>query len=118
MAETRSPSPEDMHWGISYLREDLQDVKQDMRDFRKEVAGEFASFRKEVAGEFAAVRGEFAQQFDESRKEISQQFAEHRRETALQLRHNLMVTVGVTGVFSTIIIAFVIAFIEYRLPVG
>ena len=81
MAETRSPSPEDMHWGISYLRKDLQDVTQDMRDFRKEFA---------------------------------QQFAEHRRETALQLRHNLMVTVGVTGVFSTIIIAF----IEYRLPAG
>ena len=103
MADTTSPAPDDMHWGISYLREDLQDVKQDMRDFRKEVAGEFSN-----------VRAEFA----ESRKEIAQQFAEHRRETALQLRHNLMITVGVTGVFSTIIIAFVIAFIEYRLPVG
>jgi hypothetical protein len=89
-----------------------------MRDFRKEVSGEFAAVRGEMAQEFSNVRGEFAQQFDESRKEIAQQFAEHRRETALQLRHNLMVTVGVTGVFSTIIIAFVIAFIEYRLPAG
>ena len=47
MAETQSPSPspEDMHWGISYLREDLQDVKQDLRDLRRE----FADLRKEVA---------------------------------------------------------------------
>ncbi len=26
-----TPSPDDMHWGISYLREDLQDVRQDIR---------------------------------------------------------------------------------------
>ncbi len=29
-----------------------------------------------------------------------------------------MVTVGVTGVFSTIVIAFVTAFIQYKLPGG
>ena len=87
MAEPQStpPSPDDMHWGISYLREDLQDVRQDMRDFRKEVA---------------------------------QQFAENRKEVAQQLRHNLTVMVGVSGVFATVIIAFIVAFIEYRLPGG
>ena len=94
MADTQStsPTPEDMHWGISYLREDLQDVKQDMRDFRKDVAQQFAEQRKE--------------------------FSDIRKEVAQQLRHNLMVMVGVNGVFATIIIAFVIAFIEYRLPGG
>ena len=88
MAATQTPPPEDMHWGISYLREDLQDVKQDMRDFRKE-----------VAAEFVAVRGEVA---------------DLRREVAQQLRHNLMVTTGIVGVSSTIIIAF----IQYKLPGG
>ena len=49
MAETRtSPTPEDMHWGISYLREDLQDMKQDMRDFRKEVAQQFEDVRRDL----------------------------------------------------------------------
>ena len=81
-----------MHWGISYLREDLQDVRRDMRDFRKEVAQEFAN-----------VRAEFAHQF-----------AEHRRESALQLRHNLMITTGIVGIFS----ALIIAFIQYKLPGG
>ena len=77
MAETQSPSPspEDMHWGISYLREDLQDVKQDLRDLRRE-------------------------------------FADLRKEVAQQLRHNLTVTLGIVGVFATIVIAF----IQYKLP--
>ena len=92
MADTQSPPPEDMHWGISYLREDLQDIKQDMRDFRRE-----------VAAEFAAVRGEAA---------------DFRKEVAQQLRHNLTVmvgvTVGITGIFATLIIAF----IQYKLPGG
>lgn len=26
-----NPAPDDMHWGISYLREDIQDLRQDMR---------------------------------------------------------------------------------------
>ena len=92
-----------MHWGISYLREDLQDVKQDLRDFRREVSQEFANIRREVA-----------QQSAEQRKE----FADSRKEVAQQLRHNLMVMVGVNGGFATIIIAFMIAFIEYRMPGG
>ena len=95
-SQSSSPTPEDMHWGISYLREDLQEVKQDMRDFRKEVSQEFANIRREMA----------------------QQFAEQRKEVAQQLRHNLMVMVGINGVFATIIIAFIVAFIEYRLPGG
>ena len=34
MADNDSSShsaPDDMHWGISYLREDLQDLRQEMR---------------------------------------------------------------------------------------
>ena len=77
-----------MHWGISYLREDLQDVKQDMRDFRKEVTQQFADQRKEVAQQFEDVR--------------------------LDIRHNLIVTTGLIGLFATIVVAF----IEYRLPGG
>ena len=112
-----SPPPEDMHWGISYLREDLQDVKQDMRDFRREVAQEFANVRKEFAQQFAEMRKEFGQQIAEQRretaelrKEFAQQFADVRRD----MRHNLYAMIGISGVFATIIIAF----IEYRLPAG
>ena len=30
-ASSSNPAPDDMHWGISYLREDLQDLRQEMR---------------------------------------------------------------------------------------
>ena len=105
--KSTSPTPEDMHWGISYLREDLQDVKHDMRDFRKEVAAEFGNVRKEMAAGLANVRSEMALQFADMRREVGQ-----------QARNNLMIMVGVTGIFASIIIAFIIAFIEYRLPGG
>lgn len=40
MAQTPAssdPPPEDMHWGISYLREDLQDQRQELRELRREM---------------------------------------------------------------------------------
>ena len=98
-AQSTSPSPEDMLWGISYLREDLQDLRQDMREFRKEVTAEFANVRRDMATEFGNVRTEIA---------------DLRKKVAQQLRHNLMIMIGVTGLFATIVIAF----IEYRLPGG
>ena len=80
MAESRptsSPSPDDMHWGISFLREDLQDVKLDVR--------------KEVA---------------DSRAETSQQFTELRAEMRRDNRHTLMAMITVTGALTGIVIAF------------
>ena len=60
---------------------------------------------------------EFARQFAEQhketadlRKEVAQQIGDVRRD----LRHNLYAMIGISGVFATIIIAF----IEYRLPAG
>ena len=118
MAETEAGNQdvaagEDMHWGISYLREDLQEVKEDLRDFRREVAQEFSDVRKvfvEIRRDFAQQMGEQRRETGELRKEVAQQIADVRRD----LRHNLFAMIGVSGVFATIIIAF----IEYRLPAG
>ena len=39
---SRSPAPEELHWGISYLREDIQDLRQDLRqqisDVRQQIS--------------------------------------------------------------------------------
>ena len=29
--------PEDMHWGFSYIREDIQDMRQDLKDMQKQI---------------------------------------------------------------------------------
>ena len=34
-----APSPDDMHWGISYLREDIQDLRQEIRAVHARVDG-------------------------------------------------------------------------------
>ena len=41
MADTPASSnpPDDMHWGISYLREDLQDLRQEMRSINARIDG-------------------------------------------------------------------------------
>jgi hypothetical protein len=40
MAGTSNPPPtppDDMHWGISYLREDIQDLRQDVRGLHNRI---------------------------------------------------------------------------------
>ena len=37
-----NPAPDDMHWGISYLREDIQDLRQDMRALQGRIDSRFA----------------------------------------------------------------------------
>ena len=39
---TPTPPPEDMHWGISYLREDIQDLRQDVRALHARIDSKFA----------------------------------------------------------------------------
>ena len=38
-----SPAPEEMHWGINYLREDIQDMRLDLRDLRSEMQARFVA---------------------------------------------------------------------------
>ena len=49
-----------MHWGISYLREDLQDVRQELRDFRKEVAQQLRHNLTVMVGITFGITGVFA----------------------------------------------------------
>jgi hypothetical protein len=51
MAEPRQPATtstpattptDDMHWGISYLREDLQDLRHELRDLRNQMETRFS----------------------------------------------------------------------------
>ena len=110
MADTppTPPATEELHWGVA-LRFDIQEIRQDIRDNRKEAT----EFRKEVAQQFTEQRREVAERFEQQRREAAKQFAEQRRDTA-QLRlemaqglwHNLMVTIGLHGVVGAVLMAF------------
>jgi hypothetical protein len=45
-------APEDMHWGINYLREDLRDIRLDIREIRVEMQARFL----EMQGQFGAMQ--------------------------------------------------------------
>ena len=47
-------APDDMHWGINYLREDIQDIRAEARESRADTKADHASLRQAMeAGELA-----------------------------------------------------------------
>ena len=47
------PAPDDMHWGISYLREDLQDLRQEMRALHGRIDQISESLTRRIDSRFA-----------------------------------------------------------------
>lgn len=65
-----SPPPADLPWGISYLREDIQDLRQEIRhevgslraeirDLRSQSSAEQQALRLEMNGRFARADSRF-----------------------------------------------------------
>ena len=66
-ASTPQPSrpqpPEDFHWGISYLREDFQDLRQEVRGEIQQVRGEMQGLRQEMREEIRTVHNRLDARF-------------------------------------------------------
>jgi hypothetical protein len=54
-----SPAADDMHWGISYLREDIQDLRQEMRALHARIVGLAESVNGRIDGLAESVNGRF-----------------------------------------------------------
>ena len=74
-----SVPPEDMHWGFSYLREDIQDLRQEFRgqiqDLRDDIRGarqETQEVRKDLTGQIQATREELSNQIQATREEVKE----------------------------------------------
>jgi DNA anti-recombination protein RmuC len=54
MAETTdpqaAPAPDNTHWGVAYLREDLQDLRQQMREDNKDLRQQMAETNQRIDG--------------------------------------------------------------------
>jgi hypothetical protein len=73
---TQSPPanpPEDFHWGIAYLREDMQDMKRDMRELRQEMRQEISGLRQEMHQGIGDLRQEMRQEIGGLRQEMRQE---------------------------------------------
>jgi len=52
-----------MHWGINYLREDIQDLRAEHREFRADVKAEFAAVRREMQDAYARLDAKIDSRF-------------------------------------------------------
>lgn len=48
-----NPPPDDMHWGISYLREDIQDLRQDVRAIHSRIDVVAENLTRRIDSRFA-----------------------------------------------------------------
>lgn len=92
MAEsTKQTIPEDFYW-VAYLREDIQDLRQDqrheltqlrgeMQEMRQELRGEMQDLRQDLRGEMQDLRQEFRGEIQEIRGGLQ----EMRKETGQQI---------------------------------
>ena len=57
------PAPDEMHWGINYLREDIQDLRAENREFRADTKAEFAAVRREMQDSIARLESKLDARF-------------------------------------------------------
>ena len=43
-----TPAPDNTHWGVAYLREDLQDMRQQMREDNKDLRQQIVETNKRI----------------------------------------------------------------------
>ena len=71
---TPSPAPDEIHWGVAYLREDIQDVRQDMRqqtqDIRQDMHQQIEGLRQDMHQQIGLIHS----RIDETNKRIDSQF--------------------------------------------
>ncbi|MFA6110692.1 MAG: hypothetical protein WDA75_18180 [Candidatus Latescibacterota bacterium] len=72
MTETtsRSQPPAELHWGIAYLREDIQDLRTEIRGIHARIDG----LRGETTAQIIGLRSEMTAQIDTLRAEVSSRF--------------------------------------------
>ena len=83
-----SPSPDNTHWGVAYLREDLQDLRQQVRDDIKDLRQQIAETNKRI---------------DEVHRLLSQQIAETNKRIESRFTWLITTMVALTGILIAVI---------------
>ena len=92
-SDTPTPQPEDMHWGFAYLREDIQEFRQEFRGQIQEVRRDLHATREELRGEIQEGRKETQQ----LRQEFQVEMRDLRKDMATRFNYTIgaMVTLAV-----------------------
>lgn len=123
MTETSSPPkpPAELHWGIVYLREDIQDLRTEMRglytridDLRNEMIAQLGNQRSELtikidnqcsefSAQFGSQRTELTAQIDSLRGELTTQFSNLRGEMVSRFYWTIATMVTLAGVMAAVV---------------
>ena len=79
-APQSTPPPEQLPWGISYLREDIQDLRQDLRENIQGIRQEIQETHQRFHQEIQEVRQEVRQEIQGVRQDVRHELQEVRQE--------------------------------------
>ena len=83
-----NPSPDNTHWGVAYLREDLQDLRQQVRDDIKDLRQQIAETNRRI---------------DEVHRLLSQQIAETNKRLESRFTWLITTMVALAGILIAVI---------------
>jgi len=110
MAETTesqaTTSDDNTHWGIAYLREDLQDIRQQMREDSKELREQIAETNKRIdeVNQFLGQRiDETNKRIDQFNQSLGQRIDETNKLIGSRFTYLITTMVAITGILIAVI---------------
>ena len=101
-----NPSPDNTHWGVAYLREDLQDLRQQVRDDIKDLRQQIAETNKRIDEVHRLLSQQIAEtnkRIDEVHRLLSQQIAETNKRIESRFTWLITTMVALTGILIAVI---------------
>ena len=80
-----SKAPDDLHWGIAYLREDIQDLRQEIRSTNKRLDDGLSGIRQEMAKLAGDSRQDLSERTNNLRDELGGRIDNLREEMGTRI---------------------------------
>ena len=90
-----TPAPDNTHWGVAYLREDLQDLRQQMREDSKDLRLQIAETNRRI--------DETNERIDETNRRIDEVSQSLGRRIDSRFAWAITTMVALTGILAALI---------------
>ena len=104
------PASEELHWGVSYLREDIQDLRNQMREdiqeTRHQMREDIQNLRNQMREDTQETRHQMREDIQETRHQIGvahQRIDETNKRMDIHFRWLMTTLIAITGVLVAVI---------------
>jgi len=104
------PASEELHWGVSYLREDIQDLRnqmhKDTQETRQQMREDIQETRQQMREDIQDLRNQMREDTQETRQQIGvahQRIDETNKRMDIHFRWLMTTLVAITGVLIAVI---------------